>query len=63
MARRQIEGKARRGKRSKLCTHHWVIAAQGGPTSRAVCKLCQAVRQFRNASDDYVGDGVGRKAG
>ncbi len=63
MARRQVERKEGRGKRSKPCTHHWVIAAQGGPTSRAVCKRCQPVRQFPNASDDYVGDGVGRKAG
>ena len=60
--RTQVKQTGGRGKDSKSCTHHWVIAPRNGPTSRAVCKLCRAVRQFRNASDDYVEDGVGRKA-
>ncbi len=64
MARRnQIMRTAGRGKRSRSRTHHWVVGAQEGPASRAVCKLCQAVQQFRNAADDSVKDGGGRKAG
>ncbi len=30
------------------CSHHWLLAPQGGPTSVAVCKLCQATSVFAN---------------
>ena len=31
------------------CSHHWVIDAAKGPISRGVCRLCQEVRDFKNA--------------
>ncbi len=30
------------------CRHHWIIESHRGPISRGVCKLCGAVREFRN---------------
>lgn len=36
------------------CTHHWVIDAASGHTSRGVCKLCQEVREFDNSIDRSV---------
>lgn len=41
------------------CRHHWMIAPPGGPTSSGVCKRCGAHRDFRNSTDDYLGDGSG----
>ena len=35
-------------------SHHWVIAAPHGPTSKGVCRKCSEVREFRNSiPDDY----------
>ena len=31
------------------CTHHWVIDAANGHTSRGVCQLCNEVREFENS--------------
>lgn len=31
------------------CVHHWLIETPRGATSKGVCKLCGAVREFRNA--------------
>lgn len=31
------------------CPHHWTIAPPNGPTSRGVCALCGAEREFRNS--------------
>ncbi|MBI4233242.1 MAG: hypothetical protein HY686_02250 [Chloroflexi bacterium] len=31
------------------CAHYWVIDTPSGPTSKGVCKLCGAVREFRNS--------------
>ena len=33
------------------CTHHWLLATPNGETSRGVCKLCGAVRHFKNSED------------
>ena len=30
------------------CRHHWLIDTAGGPTSKGVCRLCGAERQFKN---------------
>ena len=30
------------------CHHHWLIDSVGGPTSKGVCRLCGAERQFKN---------------
>lgn len=41
------------------CIHHWLCEPPNGPTSRAVCRLCGAEREFRNAAvTDYGGDGA-----
>ena len=31
------------------CTHHWVIDAANGHTSRGVCQVCNEVREFENS--------------
>lgn len=36
------------------CRHYWLLEFPSGPTSRAVCKLCGATREFPNATDDYI---------
>ncbi|MCH8282591.1 MAG: hypothetical protein IIC96_18175 [Chloroflexi bacterium] len=36
------------------CTHHWVIDAANGHTSRGVCRLCNEVRAFDNSIDNTV---------
>lgn len=28
--------------------HHWLIESPNGETSRGVCKICGATREFRN---------------
>ncbi len=33
-----------------MCTHHWVIEAANGHTSRGVCQLCNEVREFENST-------------
>ena len=30
------------------CAHYWMIESPTRPTSRGVCKLCGAEREFRN---------------
>ena len=37
-----------------VCTHYWVIEAASGPTSRGVCKLCGAVKEFKNYVEHSV---------
>lgn len=32
------------------CRHHWIIESPQGATSKGVCKLCGAIREFRNAA-------------
>ena len=34
------------------CPHHWLIDSPNGSTSTGVCKLCGAVKQFRNSDTD-----------
>lgn len=38
------------------CRHHWLIESPHGATSQGVCKLCGAIREFRNALDAYWED-------
>ena len=28
--------------------HYWIIKTANGPISEGVCKICKAVREFRN---------------
>ncbi len=30
------------------CAHHWLIESPDGETSRGVCRICGASRQFAN---------------
>jgi hypothetical protein len=30
------------------CRHYWIIESPNGPTSRGVCKLCGAEKEFQN---------------
>ena len=30
------------------CSHHWVIQDGDGPTSAGVCRLCGALKEFKN---------------
>lgn len=34
------------------CTHHWLIETAVGVTSRGVCKLCGAEKEFSNVIDE-----------
>jgi len=36
------------------CLHHWVIEIADGPTSRGVCKICGAEKEFINSMPDYT---------
>ena len=36
------------------CQHHWVIEVADGPTSRGVCKICGAKKEFINSMPDYT---------
>jgi len=39
------------------CRHYWIIESPKGPTSRGVCKLCGAEREFRNSFPYSIGEG------
>lgn len=39
------------------CRHHWVIESPQGVTSRGVCKLCGAEREFLNSAQDSLWEG------
>jgi len=36
------------------CRHHWVIEGARGPTSRGVCKLCGAEKEFHNSWPSFA---------
>ena len=36
------------GQQPNQCSHHWVIEGAGGPTSKGICRLCGAEKDFRN---------------
>ena len=36
------------GQQPDQCPHHWVIEGAGGPTSKGLCRLCGADRDFKN---------------
>jgi len=31
------------------CRHYWIIESPSGPTSKGVCKLCGAEKEFHNS--------------
>jgi hypothetical protein len=35
--------------KGEVCAHYWLCDPPGGETSKAECKLCGEVREFRNA--------------
>ena len=36
------------GQQPNQCSHHWVIEGAGGPTSKGMCRLCGAEKDFKN---------------
>jgi len=40
------------------CTHYWMIESPTRPTSRGVCKLCGAEREFRNFMAYGLAEGI-----
>lgn len=36
------------------CQHHWRIDPPNGATSLGTCKVCGAVREFRNSTTDSI---------
>ena len=36
------------------CRHCWIIESADGPTSRGVCKLCGAEKEFLNSSPELT---------
>jgi hypothetical protein len=38
------------------CRHHWRIASPNGATSNGTCKLCGAIREFPNSTNESVWD-------
>ena len=36
------------GQHPNQCSHHWVIDGAGGPTSKGICRLCGAEKDFKN---------------
>ena len=39
------------------CQHHWVIQDSGGPQSQGVCRICGALKSFKNYMEtSYWGD-------
>lgn len=47
----------RKSAKESKCRHYWVIEDASGPTSRGVCKLCGAEREFHNSwpASSFVG--------
>lgn len=39
------------------CRHYWIIDSPKGPTSRGVCKLCGAEKEFQNFMSDSLWEG------
>jgi hypothetical protein len=35
------------------CRHYWVIETADGPTSRGICKICGAEKEFYNSWSAY----------
>ena len=41
------------------CHHYWIVDSPNGPTSRGVCKLCGAEKEFNNyGPDSWRGDDI-----
>ena len=38
----------REAEQNSQCLHHWLIESPGGPTSKGVCRVCGAEREFKN---------------
>ena len=34
------------------CCHHWIIEPADGPTSKGICQLCGAEKEFYNCGPD-----------
>ena len=43
------------------CQHYWVIEQPNGPTSNGKCKVCGAIREFKNSIQGSGWDRDGRR--
>ena len=34
------------------CNHHWIIEAPVGPSSKGICKICGAEKEFSNSFEN-----------
>lgn len=41
---------------AEACAHHWMLESPNGALAFGRCRTCGAVREFRNATTDYVWD-------
>ena len=54
MSRKSLRTVMERPQVSITCNHHWLIEPAIGPTSKGVCKLCGAEKEFNNIIDDSI---------
>lgn len=47
--KRKIESASQEPVNRDKCQHYWIIESPRGQTSRGVCKICGAERQFYNS--------------
>lgn len=45
---------AARVQRTDECAHHWVLEAPNGAVSHGRCRVCGAIKEFRNSTADFV---------
>jgi hypothetical protein len=58
MMRHRVEAVPEEPVARAKCRHYWIIESPNGPTSRGVCKLCGAEKEFQNFFPDswWAGD-------
>ena len=54
MKSRSVNTVVERPQKKATCSHHWLIEPAIGSTSKGVCKLCGAEKEFYNIIDDSV---------
>jgi hypothetical protein len=45
-----------------VCAHHWVLETPAGAVSRGRCRICGALKEFRNSTTDFVWEEERRSA-
>ena len=55
--RRRIKAEYEKSEAEGRCSHYWVIETPEGSTSKGVCKLCGAMKEFVNLlPEHWLGD-------